>query len=94
MIEGLTLNQGGDAVLTDGDNRELVRKIRDVVQDIENLYRPTRALMPSTKVQTDPVMLGLYAARDALMAAEGAILRIRIDERRQAAEKDTEGETD
>lgn len=81
MIEGLTLNETGDAALSDSDNRELVRKIREVVQDIENLYRPTRARMPSAKVQTDPVMLGLYGARDALIAAEGSILGIRLDDR-------------
>jgi len=94
MIEGLTLNQDGDAKLSGGDNRELVRKIRDVVQDIENLYRPTRGRMPSTKVQADPVMLGLYAARDALIAAEGAILRIGIDDRREEAGKVAQGGTD
>lgn len=81
MIEGLTLNEAGEAALSDADNRELVRKLREVVQDIENLYRPTRALMPSARVQTDPVMLGLYGARDALMAAEGSILRIGLDDR-------------
>lgn len=81
MVEGLTLDETGAAALSDSDNRELVRKIREVVQDIEDLYRPTRALMPSSKVQTDPVMLGLYGARDALMAAEGSILGIRLNDR-------------
>lgn len=78
MTDGLTLTEDGAAVLSRTDERELVAKIRAIVHDVENLYRPTRALMPSSKVNTDPVMLGLYGARDALIAAEGSILGIAL----------------
>ena len=76
MTDGLRLSETGAAELSDADERELVKMIRSTVQRIEDLYRPTRALMPSSAVSSDPVMLGLYGARDALMDAERSILGI------------------
>jgi len=78
MSDGLTLSATGAAQISDNDVDDLVRKIRAIVQDVENLYRPTRAMMDSNKVRTDPVMLGLYGARDNLIEAENSILRIAL----------------
>lgn len=78
MSDGLTLSAEGAAQISDNDRDELIRKIRGIVQDVEDLYRPTRAAMPSGKVSSDAVMLGLYGARDSLIAAEGSILSIAL----------------
>lgn len=76
MSEGLTLSAKGAAELSNTDRDEIIRKIREVVQDVENLYRPAREIMPSGNVSTDPVMLALYSARDNLIEAENSILRL------------------
>ncbi len=78
MSDGLTLSAEGAAQISDNDRDELIRKIRGIVQDVENLYRPTRAMMASEKVRTDPALLGLYGARDGLIAAETSILKIAL----------------
>jgi hypothetical protein len=76
MSDGLTLSETGAAELSGHDKSELVKMIRETVQRIEDLYRPTRAMIQSSVVSTDPVMLGLYGARDGLMDAERSILGI------------------
>ena len=78
MRDGLTLSAEGAAQISDNDRDKLIRSIRAIVQDIENLYRPTRAMMTSDKVRTDPVLLGLYGARDGLIEAETSILKIAL----------------
>jgi len=78
MSDGLTLTATGAAHISDSDVDDLVLRIRAIVQDIENLYRPTRAMMASDKVRTDPVLLGLYGARDGLIDAETSILKIAL----------------
>jgi hypothetical protein len=78
MSDGLTLTATGAAHISDSDVDDLVLRIRAIVQDIENLYRPTRAMMTSDKVRTDPVLLGLYGARDGLIDAETSILKIAL----------------
>lgn len=76
MSDGLTLSVAGSAEISDDNQRELIQMIRATVQRIEDLYRPTRALMSPNVVSSDPVMLGLYGARDALMDAERSILAL------------------
>ncbi|MCK9826181.1 hypothetical protein NOCD_22075, partial [Nocardioides cavernae] len=88
MSDGLTLSAEGAAQISDNDRDELIRNIRAIVQDVENLYRPTRAEMPSHRVSSDPVMLGLYGARDGLIAAENSILKIALG---SASEEKLEG---
>lgn len=88
MSDGLTLSAEGAAKISDNDRDELIRNIRAIVQDVENLYRPTRAEMPSHRVSSDPVMLGLYGARDGLIAAENSILKIALG---SASEEKLEG---
>ena len=83
MSDGLTLSAEGAAQISDKDRDELIRNIRAIVQDVENLYRPTRAQMASHKVSSDPVMLGLYGARDGLIAAENSILKIALHPARE-----------
>jgi hypothetical protein len=76
MSEGLTLSATGAAELSNSDRDEIIRNIRAIVQEVENLYRPAREIMPPGKVSTDPVMLALYSARDNLIEAENSILRL------------------
>lgn len=76
MSDGLTLSEAGAAEISDDNQRELIQMIRATVQRIEDLYRPTRAVMRSNVVSSDPVILGLYGARDALMDAERSILAL------------------
>lgn len=88
MSDGLTLSATGAAELSNADSDELVAKMRAIVQGIEDLYRPTRAMMPSDKAITDPVLLALYGARDSLIEAENCILRIGLEPAKESP-KDT-----
>jgi len=83
MSDGLTLSETGSANISDNDVDDLVRKIRAIVQNVEDLYRPIRPAMHPSKVTTDPVMLGLYGARDALIEAENSILKISLHPARE-----------
>ncbi len=79
MSGGLTVSVAGIAELSVQTGDELIRKMRKIVQDIENLYRPARVMMPPDKVGVDPVLLALYGGRDSLIEAENCILRIGLE---------------
>ena len=76
---GLTVSPAGTAELRLSDSDKLVHKMRDIVQDLENLYRPARDKLQTDMLTTDRTLLALYAARDNMIEAESCILRLRLE---------------